>query len=331
MYLIHVIYVNHYRKKYLYKIKKFFTSKRLYYYKYNWCSYKNFLKLKPKFEFTQFFKLKNKKLNKLNIIIEAKKETGFFKKYFNIKRVILRYFKKFTFGKKFLLKFFKLKRKKKFFKKNYRGSLQNIDFTNRFNLVFYKNRKILQYLLLNKNKRQHILSKFLKKFVHQKSNNYINYLEYSLLSILIKSQFINNIFDAIFLIKNNHVYINNKIITTVYYNISACDVIRLVYNDYYSFFRKNLHNLIKTSNKVSFNTRRWNKIGGNEISTKKMKTIFKKILYFNKDVPNYLEVDYINMTIFVLYKNINYMNINYLNKKFINYYLLRLYNWKYIT
>ncbi len=49
-------------------------------------------------------------------------------------------------------------------------------------------------------------------------------------------------------------------------------------------------------------------------------------MYFKEDVPKFLEVDYINMTLVIIYNSNNLLEMDYYNLKYLNTYLSRLYN-----
>ena len=49
-------------------------------------------------------------------------------------------------------------------------------------------------------------------------------------------------------------------------------------------------------------------------------------MYFRDDVPNFLEVDFISMTMVVLNYSIKVNTLDFYNTKFLNIYLNRLYN-----
>jgi hypothetical protein len=55
-----------------------------------------------------------------------------------------------------------------------------------------------------------------------------------------------------------------------------------------------------------------------------------RFMYFRDDLPKFLEVDYLSMTLVILYKPYNFIEYDFYSLKFMSSYLSRLYNWKFI-
>lgn len=351
-----------------YKFNKYYTLNYPFKYKYNWVFNKyNFTKCfyldwdkQEDLKFTQFYKLSYDflydKTDLINNVLHFKQKTGFLKKEFNFDSTVL--FRlhpiKFDFNKQlfefkeeddfisedevsknrlnncYFNNFLKINEDADFEKNNM--IYKTFDMHKKNHFLFFKNRNILRYFLKSKLNRQFKFNKFVKNLIKKPMFNFVYLFEYKLINILIKSQFFFNHRDANFFIKNNFVYVNGFVVNNPNYLIKPFDVLSLSFNKYYYFFyRKSLNDVSNTLNKIS--TKVWrskNRAIKINYLNYYSNWIFNS-MYFKEDVPKFLEVDYIAMTIFLLYLPINHHEFDYYNLKFLNCYLTRLYNWNYLT
>jgi len=101
--------------------------------------------------------------------------------------------------------------------------------------------------------------------------------------------------------------------------------------NYYFFYRKSLNKALKVSKKINWAFHKF-------VKKQKFNKFFPKVynwitpnMYFGFDIPLNFEVDFINMTVIILFKSFDIKNVSYSNIKYINFYLTRLYNWSYIV
>lgn len=180
-------------------------------------------------------------------------------------------------------------------------------------------------------KKQNKLTTYLVGFLTKNSKSLINYYEYKLNVILIKTHIFNNLLDSNFFIKKGLISINNKITFNCDDNIKINDIIKIINkNWYYKFYRENLNISIASLKKLNWAFYRFKKKNRFQKIFPKVYNWISNSVYFGFDVPYYFEVDYINLTIFLMFKPINTVNTNYNSIKYLNYYLTRLYNWNYI-
>jgi ribosomal protein S4 len=173
---------------------------------------------------------------------------------------------------------------------------KNYDFIEK-KLFYYKNnRNILKFLFNKKKKIQKFLNKFLKKFSKFKLLNFIKFFEFSLKNILTISNFFLNNKDITFFIKNNFIKVNNKFVNNEFVIVKKNDFVNLNYNKYYYFFYKNYINNL--NNNVNKYNNFFKKNSKNDLNTNF--SFLNKIIILKNDVPCYLEVDYISMTLIVL-------------------------------
>lgn len=309
-------------------------------FKLNWMKNKKYIfKTKKNYNFSIFLKFsRNSKKKLINKLIKSKRLTGLFKRKLNLRKSILkkRSFLYFFLEKKVDKKrFFRRKKRRLLFfhkRSNYKLVHIGLDKTKK---MFYENRKIFNFFFKRKRlKRQHRVSKYFINFLNKTSKVLLNSYEFKLSHILIKSHFFNNMLDSVFFIKNGFILVNDKIVLDSNFLIKAGDCIRLVNNtkfNYYFFYRKNLVKSIKMSKKINWAFHKFIKKNKKNNFFPKVYNWINSSIHFGFDVPYYLEIDFVNMTVFILIKLFDINNVTYYNIKFINYYLIRLYNWSYIV
>ncbi len=198
--------------------------------------------------------------------------------------------------------------------------------------VMRRIRQNLFSLFCTDKKRSWYITQFCSRFYRRifTGLSYLYKLEMALFSIILRSRIAYTIDEAFFLIQNGLVFINGIKCTDVYTIINCNDRIQLVLSKalhlYHrnelsiaNFFRKKIRSYV-----LSFKTRsrrfKW-KIG--------KKSWPLKHIWFNYDIPRYLEVDYLTMTIFVLYLPLNIKEMftyNFLLNKFLT---SKCYNWRF--
>lgn len=322
--LNNLIYSNSYKKKLL-----FILLKKSFRHRYTWTLKKTkFIKIK-----FNFFKKSNfftfKKIKPLNKIIKIKRISGLFKKRTNLRSVVLsKRAKLFRFFKKH--KQFKRRFK---FRKFYNYRVNNIDLSKRRKLIFFENRKIIRIFLKNKSlKKQRKLSSYLVNLLPKKSKHLLNLFEFGLNIILIRAHIFNNLKDANFFIKSGCVFVNGFSIFNVNEKISTSDLIKIVNKKfYYSFYKNSIDDSIFALKKLNWAFYKFKK-------KRRKNNFFPKVYHwiynhnhFGFDIPYFMEVDYVNLTIFILQKPLNISLINYTSIRYLNFYLTRLYNWNYIV
>lgn len=195
-----------------------------------------------------------------------------------------------------------------------------------------KNRNILAYFIRKKIKRDINFNKFIKNFIKKPLDTFVFFFEFSIKNILLRSQLFFNEKDIDFFLKNLYVKVNNKTIYNCFYNLKVYDYISIDFDKFYFFYYRKVinnmnHYLAKLSNYHQLHEKK------KYDYDKQQKTTFPKwvshIMYFKEDIPNFIEIDFLTLSMVILYKPVfSELNIN--NMKFINYFQRRLYNWKYI-
>ena len=266
-----------------------------------------------------FFKKKN---------LFFKKKNLFFKKKYDIKVIIS---KRLSFAFK----------KKKYFKKVKKKFKNNGNFF--FKKFFFKTlihcrKKLKTLYYLEKIVRQKTITKDI--FKKTKNSYYKNYThEYTLINILLKGNFFFFVKDIFIFIKLGFVYVNNTQNNKTDFVLSVGDCVQVqVFDHYYNyiiFFKKFLKLKIKKYKQDS-----WLFFKRNFLNKKSILKKFKKrknpkyihILYLYKfNIPQYLDIDFITLTIIILKKfNICKHKTYFLNKNF-SWKMFQLYNYKKIN
>lgn len=323
--------------------------------RYNWCNnisrslktFKvNFLNIIKTNNF--FFKKKNL-FEKINNIVFFKKKSILIKKNADYEFTILNRINsgKEEFRNNSPLKLIPKKKKLVFnnnnnynfnyikFKKNKTNKLNNfnnkfIDFKKKINLIFNQNRFLLRKILKVKFKRQYNFNKYIKNLTKLNQLNFLHNFEYRISSLLVRSLFFYNYNDCIWFIKNGYVTIDGFVTNNYKKKIKPLQVVNILVNKYnYYYYRFMVNNC--TANLYRFNSKirkinfhRFNKDGSIE---KFSPWVFKYINY-REDIPKFLEIDYISMSLIMLNYSFEKNFLDFYNIKFLNLYLNRLYNWK---
>lgn len=334
--------------------------------KYNWINTKsNFYKTfnidseyYTNVEFFEFLKITDltnfDKINHLDNLINFKKNSGFFKRDNKFNSVVLNRlqglknnpynntnFSDLNFihnniyvnniNKHFVSKYTYKRIEKINFDNQF--SSKNMDIKIKSFFIFKKNREILNKLLINKPIRQNKFNKIIKNFLKKTNLDILGNFEFKLVTLLIRSGFFVNFKDALFFIENGYITINNQIIINPNFLVNSNEILKVSFNKYYYlYYRKGLHNVI--NNIGRYNSYAW-KVNKNKYNVNKQQSSHTpswvlRFMYFRDDLPKFLEVDYLSMTLVILYKPYNFLEFDFYTSKFMSSYLSRLYNWKFI-
>jgi hypothetical protein len=260
--------------------------------------------------------------NKTLITNIYKKKNLFFKKK-NFKETLVSKRLTLVLKKRKRIKLFKPKKidKGNFFLKKF------------FFKILLKNRKFVKtFPNFSSETRQTKITNFFLK--NSKNNSH----EYSLMNILLRSNFFFFFKDVVFYINSGFVFINNKCIVDPNYTVQSGDYIQLTLSKYlyrYIIFSRKL--LKKKLALYRFNLWRFFKQKffkkKQQLKTKKRKT--PKFLYlfylYKLNVPKTIEVDFLTLSLVVLKKESLFLQSSYyLNKPF-SFKLFSLYNFKKIN
>jgi len=301
-----------------------FSKNKYYWTNFTYNPIKFFNVLKNNFKKLNFFKKISSfnKISTLQLYINMKRQTG-----------VLKRKDKFTYNTLVNVNFIKNI-------KYYNTSsivTRNIDFSKMFEMkrktlkIFFLNRDLLRKFFFMSNYRQNKLTKFFSKNLNKSVNKCIVGFEFSVVNLLIKSKFVLTHSDAIFLIKNNLVYVNGVVCNNIFKQLVAYDTITLVFTaKYYYFFKTVFNSKLKLSSFLSYRLWRYNRFRSNfyKQSPSSLPVWINKMSHFYFDVPLYLEIDYTTLSLFLLKTDCTQPLFF---SKFMNIFLFRLYNWKYLN
>ena len=294
-------------------------------------SFSYFNKVFINLNFFSYFNLSNSKKQHLFNYIMLKKQNSIMKKKYNL------------YNNLFPL-YFKKKLKKSIFK-NWNYNVYNYENHNmsKFINVLNGKKKLKKSILLNRlfynylNYKIFKTSKKLTNNINKYSKLFLNIIlfnvEYGLKYILINTDLVKSFNDINKFVKLSYLYLNRKLVTSNDIILFQGDIIE--FNINYKFYNyifkfKNFNNkyIYKLRTKLWFKIKNYNKIKVNYNDSKISNVLLKNNLLFKKTIPSYLEIDYLTLSIIILYKTLNYKEYNYTIKKLLVIYMFKLYNWK---
>jgi hypothetical protein len=184
-------------------------------------------------------------------------------------------------------------------------------------------------------KYQHKLTKYILMFNKISGFTLLKKFELNILNILIRSRFFLNFNVIQTFINNNFIWINGFQVNNIHFQLYLNDFIQINISWKYFIYFKWLLNL----SKLKFNKINWKyniKLFNLKYRIKKFKMIkapkwIESNIYLYLDIPNYLEVDFLSLSIYIIYEPYNNKDINNLYLQFFSFNIMNLYNWKYIT
>lgn len=250
-----------------------------------------------------------------------------------LKKKNIFFLKKDTFKKIIYWRVLSKSKPKQFVFKNKYNKQKNyylLDNTSRFLSTIISNRGAIKFFFFKKHTKQKKITKFLIN-ISKKNNYFISRLSNFIFFILLQSHFFFFINDINYFLKNNFIFVNNKLITSRFYELKPNDCVSLVkFNSYFDYISNIYRFFKKKISKIKY--RQWKNFKLKKISSttsKKWLPIFlNKFLFFKLDIPKYLEVDFFTLSIIYLYSEKNIIYKNKIFYKFISFYMLKLYNWK---
>lgn len=218
---------------------------------------------------------------------------------------------------------------------NINFNIKRVKFKPGYMTTWRDSRSILKTSLFLKIKYQYKLTNYLskyKKFINFKT---FLFMEMRLINILIKSRLFNDFSISNFFLKNNLIFLNGQLCSNPNIQIFCGDFIQLIINlKYYILYRWFLNLALKKKNKLKNVLKKKYNNSNHSDEKKKSYSLPKWILYSKNiidDIPNFLEIDYFTLSVFILYEPFNWNDLNNYNLIEQKFSIINLYNWKYIT
>jgi len=127
-----------------------------------------------------------------------------------------------------------------------------------------------------------------------------------------------------FFFNNNYFYLNGSVLKNFNQILSTNDILTLLFNKYYFFYYRYTINNIYSNNKISNYVFKKNQLNKLDI----LPLWLLNTTYIKEDVPNYIELDFLTLSLKIIYKPLFYNEYNFMFFKLLNFYQKRLYNWK---
>jgi hypothetical protein len=201
--------------------------------------------------------------------------------------------------------------------------------------IWREARSVLKTSLMLKIKYQYRLTNYLskyKKFINFKT---FLFMEMRIFNILIKSRLFNNESLLSLFFKNNLIFLNGFNCSNPNLQTFVGDFIQLIVNlKYYVLYRWFSSLSLKKKNKLKNVLRKKNNSNSQSDEKKKSYSFPKWITYSKNtidDVSNFLETDYLTLSVFILYEPFVWSDLNTYNLIDQRFTVINLYNWKYIT
>ena len=214
-------------------------------------------------------------------------------------------------------------------------NIKRVKFKPGYMNIWRNARSVLKTSLVLKMKYQYKLTNYLskyKKFINFKT---FLFMEMRIFNILIKSRLFNNESLLSLFFKNNLIFLNGFNCSNPNLQTFVGDFIQLIINlKYYILYRWFSSLSLKKKNKLKNVLRKKNSTNSQSDEKKKSYSFPKWITYSKNiidDVSNFLETDYLTLSIFILYEPFIWSDLNTYNLIDQRFTVINLYNWKYIT
>lgn len=310
----------------------FFFFKKFYIYKLRKNVFNNYFF----FKFNLFFH--SKKL-KLKNFIFFKKKISLWKNKFNLKKFFLFYnWKKERYNfrkikrkilKKVKFKFFFFFKKKKNFKKN------KVKYPFNFKKFFYRtifhNQNFLKSFFFKKKVRKKKFLNFIKLQKTKFIKNTLLRFELALYNIVARSKIFLSYRDILLVVKEGFVYVNKNKIMNPFSILKKYDLIQLViFKNIYIYNKQIYFYLMKKLKRINFKI--WkiklNRYNFYKEKTKHMPNWIINYRFLKTKIPNYIEVDYLTLSIVILTNPKYIFEFNNYYFRYIMFFLFKVYKWK---
>ena len=191
------------------------------------------------------------------------------------------------------------------------------------NLTFYRQRRLTNYFL--NFKRSNALL-FLRNF------------EFSIFSVVKRSSFFLDYTLTYICFNLGMVFLNGKKVVDKFIQVYVGDTVQIAltysylmqYKWFFFFINFRRVSFLNKYVKHFFNIKN-NSISLRKIFLKFSGRLFKKILFYGNDIPNYLEVDFLTMIAVIIYEPFLFYEFDPVLIYRLPFLSIRLYNWKYVN
>lgn len=144
-------------------------------------------------------------------------------------------------------------RLKSMYSKKIKRIKRPLNVKHKFNRLFYINRKIFQNIFNYSIFRQKRFNNYFSYLFKKNYKLLLNSFNFSLINLLIKSRFVFTKEQAVFLIKNQFVFLNGLTMSNPYQSAKKNDLIQLIlHKSYFFFFKRILSNIRLLKKKTGY-------------------------------------------------------------------------------
>ena len=221
--------------------------------------------------------------------------------------------------------------REKDFDRNKNRNKNPVFFKKTFLKTLITNRNIFKLIFKQKLKKKKKITKLVSASAHLNFFQRLTNLELSLFNLILRCKFIFTVNDSFFLINSGFVFVNGKSVLNPLNQLSYSDRIQIpIFKNY--FFFKNFFFLRIKKDIAKLKNKFWRKRCGYfnlfRKRSKRWPSWIFRTAYYNTCIPNYIEIDYISLTLVIVFLPkyiIEYQSIIW---RYINICNYRLYNWK---
>ncbi len=214
-------------------------------------------------------------------------------------------------------------------------SIKRIKFKPGYMIMWRNARQVLKQSIGVNFRYQHRLTRYLSKFKKFINFKFFVNIEMQLINIIIRSRLVPDVLTGETIINNGIVYVNGYNCCNHFFQLYSGDFVQLIVNIKYYIIHRWMLNWVNKRRLRLRSKARSKFVNYNQSEEKKRSyllpdwVLFSK--YTNSDVSKFLEVDYLTLSIFVLYEPFLWNDINPYTVLGTRFGIINLYNWKYIT
>ena len=199
-------------------------------------------------------------------------------------------------------------------------------------------RRALVELLSYRHTYQKQLTNYLTRFYRKINKSYISQEENSIDKILLYSKLLPDAQSLNSFFKNNMIFLNSKKLTSLAIYVYKNDFIQIEISNWYYIFSRWLFKLTRNRNlklkrlvfKKGMSTRY------KLMKQKKQRSNYTPNWITNskydfQDIKSFLEVDFMTLSLFIIYDYNHFFYYTPIDLKLVNYNVYKMYNWKYLT
>lgn len=189
------------------------------------------------------------------------------------------------------------------------------------------NRKCLINLLNYKFKRQYRITRFIANFIKFRVDRSFTQSNFTLSATLLVSKLVLNIKYMFGFINQGLVYVNGKAVFKPDFKLAVGDKIQLIVTpSFYDYYFYQFNSFLKVTLKYHNKFFKGEEPNFKSVLKKPNNSLLILLSSFKQGIPRYLEVDFLTLSMVVVYTPTNYIFVNNYMHFIYNFYLNRLYN-----